>query len=347
MRTRGSADELEHRRRLAVERVSEGYSTQEVADFLGVDPSTVRRWLAAFRDRGDAGLVARPVSGRPGKLTPTQEKIALRWLTESPTHHGFDTELWTASRLGQLIREEFGVGFNPRYLSTWVRVRGFTPQKPQPVARERDPKAIAAWLESDWPRIKKKARRQGAHIALIDESGLLMAPLARRTLAPRGQTPELVQKSGTREKVSVAAAVWLSPGRDRLGLYTHTLANGYFDSWYMAAFLEAMLKDLAGRFVVVWDGGPMHKGGPIRDLMRHIADRLDLERLPPYAPMLNPIESLWSWLKWERLSNLGPKDATELDARVIAELAKVREAQTFLRNLFHASDLPLPRALLS
>jgi hypothetical protein len=194
---------------------------------------------------------------------------------------------------------------------------------------------------------QKKARRQGAHIALIDESGLLMAPLARRTWAPRGQTPEQVQKSGTREKVSVAAAVWLSPRRDRLGLYFHTLANGYFDSWYMAAFLEAMLKDLAGRFVVVWDGGPMHKGDPIRDLMGHFADRLDLEVLPPYAPMLNPVEPLWSWLKWGRLSNRGPKDAHELDARAIAELAKVRDDQAFLRNLFHASDLPLPRALLS
>jgi hypothetical protein len=194
---------------------------------------------------------------------------------------------------------------------------------------------------------QKKARRQGAHIALIDESGLLMAPLVRRTWAPRGQTPDMVQKSGTREKASVAAAVWLSPARDRLGLYSHTLANGYFDSWLMAAFLEAMLKDLAGRFVVVWDGGPMHKGDPIRDLVGHFADRLDLERLPPYAPMLNPVEPLWSWLKWGRLTNFAPKDATQIESRVVAELAKVREDQTFLRNLFHASDLPLPRALLS
>jgi len=58
----------------------------------------------------------------------------------------------------------------------------------------------------------------------------------------------------------------------------------------MAAFLEAMSRDLAGRFVVVRDGGPMHKGDPIRDLTGHFADRLDLERLPPYAPMLNPAE---------------------------------------------------------
>jgi hypothetical protein len=194
---------------------------------------------------------------------------------------------------------------------------------------------------------QKKARRQGACIALIDESGLLMAPLARRTWAPRGRTPEMVQKSGAREKVSVAAAVWLSPARDRLGLYSHTLANGYFDSWLMAAFLEAMLKDLAGRFVVVWDGGPMHKGDPIRDQAGHFADRLDLEQLPPYAPMLNPVEPLWSWLKWGRLNNLTPKDAAEIESRVVAELAKVSEDQAFLRNLFLASELPIPRALLS
>jgi transposase len=193
---------------------------------------------------------------------------------------------------------------------------------------------------------QKKARRQHAHIALIDESGLLMSPLARRTWAPRGMTPELVQKSGTREKVSVAAALWLSPRRDRLGLYAKTLPNGYFESWYMAAFLEAMLKELAGRFVVVWDGGSMHKGDPIRGLVDHFSDRLSLEKLPPYAPMLNPIEFLWTWLKWERLSNFGPRNAQEIDGRVIAELTAIQEDQAFLRSLFHASELPLPRALL-
>jgi transposase len=147
---------LEYRRRLAIQRIADGYSTQEVAEFFGVDSSTVRRWLAAFRVRGDAGLLARAVSGRPSKLTSTQEKIALRWLNDSPAHHGFETELWTAARLAQLIHEEFGIGLNPRYLSTWLRQRGFTPQKPERVPRERDPEAIAAWLKSDWPRIKKK-----------------------------------------------------------------------------------------------------------------------------------------------------------------------------------------------
>lgn len=156
MRDRGSPTELEHRRLLAVQRVLEGYSTEEVAEFLGVDPRSVRRWLAAYRNSGGSGLLAHPAPGRPPKLTTTQEKIIRRWLADSPSDHDCETELWTAPRLGLLIREEFGIRLNPRYLSSWLRDRGFTPQKPQRVPRERDPKAIAAWLESDWPRIKKR-----------------------------------------------------------------------------------------------------------------------------------------------------------------------------------------------
>ena len=117
-----------------------------------------------------------------------------------------------------------------------------------------------------------------------------MGPLLRRTWAPEGETPSIAQQGAHRRKVSVAAAVWLSPRRDRLGLYFHTLADGYFDNWYVTAFVEAMLKDLGGRFVVVWDGGNMHKGEPIEALESHFADRLSLERLPPFAPMLNPVD---------------------------------------------------------
>ena len=193
---------------------------------------------------------------------------------------------------------------------------------------------------------QKKARRQGAHLALIDESGLLMAPLVRRVWAPRGHPPTLEQSDAHREKVSVAAALWLSPRRDQLGLYFRTLPNGDFDNWSVAAFLEAMLRELAGRFVVVWGGGTMHKGDPIRQLTAHFADRLTLEALPPWAPMLNPVEPLLGWLKYDQLCNFAPHDVLELDARAVAELTAIRDDQAFLRNLYHASELPLPRTLL-
>jgi transposase len=135
--------------------VEDGYSIGEVADFVGVDPRTVRRWVAAFRRLGAAGLAAQPVPGRPPKLTLTQEQIVSRWLADNPTEHGFATELWSAPRLTLLIEQEFDIRFHPDYLTAWLRRRGYTPQKPRRVHRERDDEAIASWLAQDWPRIKK------------------------------------------------------------------------------------------------------------------------------------------------------------------------------------------------
>jgi transposase len=139
----------------------DGYSAEEVAAFLDISPRTVWRWLALARADGPEGLSARPVPGRPRKLTTTQEKIVLRWLRENPTEHGFATELWSAPRLTQLIEREFGISLNPRYLCAWLRDRGMTPQKPQRVPRERDPEEIRRWLATDWPRIKKKRGDKG------------------------------------------------------------------------------------------------------------------------------------------------------------------------------------------
>ena len=114
----------------------------------------------------------------------------------------------------------------------------------------------------------------------------------------------------------------------------------------MTAFLEAMLRDLPGRFVVVWDGGTMHKGKLIRELEAHFADRLSLERWPPFAPVLNPVEAVWSWLKHSRLNNCAPRDPAELDGRVTTELTAIRDDQAMLRSLFLASELPIPLTLL-
>jgi transposase len=347
MRTIGSPTELEHRRRLAVQRLGESYATEEIADFLGVDPSSVRRWRAAFRQHGDAGLAAHLVPGRPSKLSWTQEKIVCRWLTDNPIDHGFATELWTAPRLALLIAEEFAVHFHPKYLTTWLRQRGYTPQLPCRVPRERDEQAIANWLTHDWPRIKRQARRRGACLVFLDESGLLMAPLRRRSWALKGQPSQLKQKGQHRQKVSVAGALWLTPQRDHLTLAFHTLVNGYFNNAAVAEFLSGAVQWLDGPLTVIWDGGNMHKGNPINELLVEAKGRLVLERLPAYAPKLNPVEQVWTWLKYSRLCNFAPHDAADLNGVIHRELDPIREDQGRLRSFFHASELPFPRALLT
>lgn len=155
MRPHGTANELERRRRLAVERVHEGYPAEEVAEFLGVSARAVRGWVAAHRAGGDGGLTARPVPGRPPKLTPRQRATVLGWLARRPSDFGFPTDLWTAARVGELIARRWGVAFNAHYLADWLRANDRTPQKPVRVPRERNAEAVAAWVAADWPRIQK------------------------------------------------------------------------------------------------------------------------------------------------------------------------------------------------
>jgi transposase len=349
VRPEGTTIELQHRRQLAVQRVGEGYSPQEVADFLGVTPRSVWRWLAAFQCHGSDGLAAWPAGGpgRPPKLTTTQEKIALRWLTEAPTEYGFATDLWSAPRLAQLLEQEFGVHFHPHYLSRWLRQRGYTPQKPQRVPREQDDAAIARWLAEDWPRIKQKARRRGACLLFLDESGLLMAPLLRRSWALRGHPPASRYKAGHREKVSVAGVLWLSPERDRLGLGYQTLVNGYFTNVEVAGLLGGILLSLDSPAIVLWDSGSMHKGSPIRGLVEELSGRLEIEPMPAHAPTLMPVEFVWRWLKYGRLCNFTPRDAPALNAAVVRELDAVLHNQVLLSSFCHQSALPLSLTLIT
>src|SRR4051812_18381641 len=159
MRSNGTAQALEARRRLAVQRVEDGWSQREVAAFLSVHPVTVAKWMARFRAGGEDGLAAKPTPGRPQFLTPAQEKQVLAWLADPPTEHGFRTDLWTARRVAELIRTKLNVAFHPHYLREWLRKRNYTPQKPARRAKQQNPVEIDRWLKDDWPRIEKKSKR--------------------------------------------------------------------------------------------------------------------------------------------------------------------------------------------
>lgn len=161
MEHRGSASELEARRRLAVARVNEGWEQKEVAAFLGVSTRAVGKWVAAYRERGDDGLEGKPHPGPAPKLTARQERSVLSWLAGSPKAFGYKTELWTTRRLAEAIERRFKVRFNSNYLAEWLTRRGYSPQKPETKAVERDNPAIARWVAEDWPRIKKKPPRTG------------------------------------------------------------------------------------------------------------------------------------------------------------------------------------------
>lgn len=163
----------------------------------------------------------------------------------------------------------------------------------------------------------------------------------RRTWAPVGRTPVLDAFGRHREKVSVIGAVSISPVAQRLGFYFATDPEGYFTPEKVAEFLRDLLKHLRGKVIVVWDGGPNHKGPAIRKFLAR-NKRLRLERLPAYSPDLNPVEAVWSWLKYGELANFVPADVAELDDRVLEHLIELKCDPGLLRRLWDGSELPFP-----
>jgi hypothetical protein len=187
----------------------------------------------------------------------------------------------------------------------------------------------------------KKVAEDRAHLVLIDESGLFLDPLVRRSWALKGKTPIIGGDGGHRKKVSVIGAVSVSPTTRRLGLYFATLPDGYFAAEAVVHVLRDLLKHLRGKVVVVWDGGSNHKGPLIRAFLTR-NKRLTLERLPAYAPELNPVEFVWSWLKYGQLANFVPDGVAELDDEVIDRLLDLEADPGLLRVIWDRSELPFP-----
>ena len=158
MRPTGSQQELERRRRRAIVLLEEGHAPVEVARMLGCDRRSVRRWKAAFRKGGEARLRARRISGRPTRLDGAARRRLEKTLLRGAKAAGFPTALWTCPRIVQVIEEQFGVRYHVDHVSRLLHRLGWSPQKPQRRAVERDEEAIQRWVKQDWRRIKRGLR---------------------------------------------------------------------------------------------------------------------------------------------------------------------------------------------
>jgi len=163
MRPKGSKAELEARRRRAVAMLQEGLGVSEVARRVGVWPGSVTRWRQAYERAGEEGLKAKRHPGSKPKLPADQRQRLAELLLQGPLAHGYRTQLWTLARVAELIEKHFGVRYHPGHVWRVLRGMGWSCQKPERRARERDEEAIGRWRRQDWPRIKKSPPRRPEH----------------------------------------------------------------------------------------------------------------------------------------------------------------------------------------
>jgi transposase len=162
MRPKGSAAELEVRRRLAGRLLKAGKGIRQVARLVGASPSSVKRWQEALQQDGLVGLKAKPHPGRRCRLSPRQKQRLENLLRRGPRAAGYATELWTCPRVAEVIRRTFDVTYHPDHVWRLLRSLGWSCQKPERRARERNERTLQHWRQHHWPRIKKrpKARAQ-------------------------------------------------------------------------------------------------------------------------------------------------------------------------------------------
>lgn len=332
----GSADELERRRRRAVQAVADGQSRATVAKVLGVHPKTVARWLRAARQPG--GLDAKPQPGPTPGLSDADLRRLEELLLKGAKAHGWHNELWTAARVARLIEQQFHIDYHPEHVREILKRRlGWTSQKPRRKARERDDKEVARWVGDEFPRIVRDAWRRQASLVFLDESGFFLTPTVRRTLAPRGQTPVLAAWD-RRDRWSAISCITLSPVVGRPGLYFELLAHNIHGE-NVVEFVAKLHRRL-GALTVVWDRNQIHsKSKAVKTwLAKH--PEVVVENFPGYVPDLNPDEGVWGWTKYGRLANLAANDKEELWDRVVEELVEVKLRPDLLRGFIQQTQLP-------
>ena len=155
MRPQGSQEQLEQRRRRAVELMRQGYGDAAIAGLLGTTTVSVWRWRRAYRRRGATALAAKPSPGRPARLLARQRRGLVSRLLKGALTEGFATDLWTCPRIAQVIEEHYGVRYHVDHIPRLMARLGFSCQKPERQAMEGDEEAIRRWVQHDWPRIKK------------------------------------------------------------------------------------------------------------------------------------------------------------------------------------------------
>lgn len=167
----------------------------------------------------------------------------------------------------------------------------------------------------------------------------MLQPLVRRTWAPRGKTP-LLRQWDRHDRLSVVSALSLAPKRRRLGLYW----RGYrcnIRGEDLVPFLRQLLRHLRRGIILIWDRWSVHRSLPVRQYLEGHADRIDVERLPSYAPDLNPDEQVWNHAKYGELANFCPHDLEQLDAAVDCAMGKEARQPSLLRSFFQIAGLKL------
>ena len=338
MRPKGSADWLACRRFRAVELMEQGEQPELIARILGVSRASLYRWRRLARA---ASLEAKPNLGPPRRMTDRDYEDLEELLLEGATAHGWANNLWTAARVGEVIKKHFAVEYHPAHVSRILREHlNWTCQRPDSQHKDRDEGEIRWWVTNTFPKVIEGAEARRSYVVFIDEAGFMLGPTVRRTYAPCGQTP-VNRVSNPHSRISAIGAIVVSPRRRSVSLtYNLLYDNVNFRGPSIVQFIRALHSCLSAPLTIFWDQIPIHAGASVEDYLAS-KPQVVVEPFPRYAPELNPADGIWRYLKNNQLANFTPPDLGVLRTTLTGELNRLRGRPDLLRSFIRFTKLPI------
>src|SRR3954449_9021861 len=326
----------------AAEWIEEGATDREVAARFRVPRMPANRWRRALPAGGRPALASKGPGGARCRLSRAQLDELQALLEAGPAAWGLGRSVLDAAAHRRGRAHQVRRGLHPARAGSAAAPAGLEHAGARPAGGRAERGADQRLAGGDLAADKRTAADLGAWLVFEDESGQGLRPPKGRTWGRRGRTPVVRVTAAISPRVSVAALVATKPGhRPRLIYRTHRGRRGArhkgFAQADYAALLDAAHRQLGGPIVGVWDNLSTHTSKAMAEL---IAARswLTAFRLPPYAPQLNPVESVWAHLK-RSLANLTKHTLAELTALVKGRLRRMQYRPALLTGFLASTGL--------
>ena len=332
-----SDDALETLRFRAVAMHEAGNTQVSIASALGVHQNTVGRWLKTGRTVGVSGLKRRKRGRRAVEqrlLNEAQEAEVRKLITDNcPDQLKLPFALWTREAVRDLIEARFEVRLALRTITDYLKRWGFTPQRPMKRATERRDAKIEAWLKTEYPKIKKRAKKEGAVIHWGDETGLSNQANYGRSFAPKGQTP-VILRTAKRHTTSMISSI-TNRGQARFMIYEAERERAFsLNADLFLTFLKRLIKAADQKVFLIVDNLRVHKAHKVTAWVERRKDRIELFFLTAYAPEHNPDEFLNNDVKQGMAKRPTAKSKDALKASLRSYMRGLQHKPNKVRSFF-------------
>jgi transposase len=328
------AKEQERRRREGYRLLKQGQPQAAVARAVGVSRQTTSRWAERLKTHGRKSWRSVGKRGRKPRLGTSQRAELRQLLKAGAVAAGYPNALWTLPRVASFIERQWGIRLGKTQVWRVLREQlGWSCQRPDRRARERNEAKIAAWKRDVWPLLRAQAIAEKRIIVFVDESGLSQRPTRVRTWAPVGQTPHL-EFCFNWKTLSAMAGVSLYQ-------FYFKLVEGSVKTPHVIEFLRQLQARIARPMLVIWDGLAAHKSRAVRDHVEGTSGQIRLAYLPAYAPELNPVEYLWGHWKHHEIPNLCAATLSRLSHEARRALRRMQRRPSLIRAFWIQSELSL------